>query len=490
MARRSTQPDERRKRWIRWLPLAALILAGVYLLSIHPATSFVGGIVYLLAGWAIPSALNLVLAVWVALLPRMRGLLRIPLGVLVSFVIGMNTLLPAVLLPSAPPPVEMVVIRPVPAVPGLAVDARLIPVDPRNPYNMAIEPSPLGLDIGGDEGCMCMYWVAHNRAWRDQVQAVINDRHFRDGDGAHLFSSQFPDSAPYNKIVHFSVGFAQLGARHDLIDMTVDVYQGFDKVASYRQHDLPVETGLLGRGYALLNGRFLQNSWGMLIHRNFWTLLLHDRLQGGRPAAPFKDFLAKAMPNVPWHDPAGDTPMATAGGKAYPQPASLLPPVPASPGVKTLVVSPEPGAGVDWVLVSTNDNEGALGYNCDVAALPDGTGHFVARIDMDHPSGPTGGCDWHPERVEVRLFSNGFYVGDDLLPEETVRDNGVYRSFCESQRKVFPAASGLRLPPLCTPNDIGTWGTAHEAEIRSNPEWRVIDLMVKVGGNRPYGGPL
>lgn len=71
------------------LPAIAFGLVLLYFVSLHPATGFLGGAFFLLLGWwFIPSAINLLLAAWLASLFKVHKTLRAAIFVAASFFFG------------------------------------------------------------------------------------------------------------------------------------------------------------------------------------------------------------------------------------------------------------------------------------------------------------------------------------------------------------------------------------------------------------------
>ncbi len=454
-----------RKRSLFWPPCVAFLLVVLEFLAIHPASGFLGGLFYLLFGsWVIPSAVNIILSVWVASLFRIHWVPRLLIGVFVSFLLGVNTSLPVLLHRGGPPSADVVITRALPATHSLAVDTRILITNTGISDDQTLAPP--GVYVGGDEGCGCMYWVSNSASYPVQIQKLINERKFSDEDDQYQFSDQLPNVAPYNKIVHFAISFAPSSVqRKGLLDMTIDVYQGYDKVASYRQRELPIEMqGPLGRDSKLLNGHFRANVWGILLHHNFWAAILPDDLQRPDYVASFAGFLARALP------PAATIEVSSAGGGSVEMPATARPmvtepPLDPSAIIKTMKITTEKDSAVDWVTVSTHPY--LIGRACisgtdavkgsdvtdtrlkdrNVAANREHDGSFEARIRTDPPLRLAQGCQWNLD-VRIRFYSKGAVVGDAFVGQDLLRGNGVYEGTCISEGVDY-AGSKPNYPPLC-----------------------------------------
>lgn len=487
-----------RKRLLYWLPLTALMLVALQFLAIDPVSSFLGGLFYLLFGWwVVPTAVNVLLATWVALIFRIHLGLRILLGVSVSFLLGVNTELPNLLHLNVLPPADAVVIRPLPVTHSLAVDTRMVAVNSDIPHDLLLVPP--GIRLGGNEGCGCMYWEASASTYPYRIQGIIDKRGLSVVPGRYQFSDQLPDVAPYNKIVHFIIRFSPSQAgRDDFVDMAFDVYQGHDKVAMYRQPHLPVAVKqVIGRAGGLLNGHFVANVWSTLMHQGVWTTLLHDRLQGNDYAAPFESFLQQALP------PA--TPSASSAGVAPADtPVAVLPMKIAQPPpdphatVRTLKITTERDSAVDWVTVSAipqvaeplcssqermaADSTGtadSILKEQHVAADRESDGSFEAHIVTDANFKRIKGCQYRLF-VTVKFYSEGTVVGDAEVDQDLFRGSGIYEGTCISERVDHPRAK-YHWPALCSTKRSNSMDEQKaEQVVRSFETNHVFDVRVEL----------
>jgi hypothetical protein len=292
-----------RPRWeqqlLKLLPILVIMFVALFCFFVSPASGFLGGLGYWIFGWMFPSLINLLAAGWLALLPRVQLSARMAIFAVASFVLGINTALPGLFEGRDLPQVESTVLRIVPLVPSLPVDDRLLVAVPKNKLDHAFPPTPLGVGIGGNEGCGCMYFV-HGERGRDyynQVQYVIRQRKVRSVSGVHFYA---PDRDANPPIVHFDYETARSGTKQGVVDITVNVYEGQERVATFTQRNLPsmhLEGASLGRREALNNGHFLAYCASFLAHRNFWMVALAPYLTIDVEEA-FKAFLNKTMPEA------------------------------------------------------------------------------------------------------------------------------------------------------------------------------------------------
>lgn len=489
---------DRRARMLFWLPVTTFMLVALQFFAVHPASSLFGGFFYLLFGWwVLPTAVNVLLAVWVAAIFRGPWALRILLGVFVSFMLGVNTALPNLLHLNDLPPTDEVVIRPLPVTHSLAVDTRMVVVNPDIPYDRQIVPP--GVDLGEDEGCMCLYWMASAPTYPYRIQELINKRNLSSVPGQYQFSNQLPDVVPYNKIVHFVVRFSPSPAgQDDFVDMAFDIYQGYDKVATYLQRQLPIAAKeVRGRGASLLKGHFVANVWSTLLHHGLWTTLLHDRLQPDDYAVPLESFLGQALPpamqgtfssaEVPADLPAAHLPMKIA--QPTPDPRATI---------RTLKINTEKGSAVDWVTVSAIPlaTESACSSGARVATDAAGTtdtvlkaqhlaadresdGSFEARIATDASFKRIKGCQYRLI-VTVKFYSKGVVVGDAEVDQDVFRGSGVYEGICISARVDRPIGKFPMLASCSPKRSDPADELKTQRQIRSFSSNHVFDIRVEL----------
>jgi hypothetical protein len=489
---------DRRKRLLYRLPFLAFMLVVLQFIAIVPASSFFGGFFYLLFGWWIlPTAVNVLLATWAALIFRTQWVLRIILGVSISFLLGVNTALPSLLHLNDLPPPDAVVIRPLPVTHSLAVDTRMVVVNSDIPRDLLLVPP--GIDLGGDEGCGCMYWWASAPMYPYRIQGLIDKRGLSVVPGQYQFSDQLPDVAPYNKIVHFIIRFSpSRAARDDFVDMAFDVYQGRDKVATYRQRQLPVAVKeAMGRGEGLLNGHFVANVWSTLMHQGFWAMLLHDRLQRDDYVAPFESFLQQALPPAMQGASSAGEVLAKMPAAALPMKIAQPPPDPHAT-VRTLKITTEKDSAVDWVTVSAipEATEPACSSQARVAADAAGAtdtmlkgqhlaadrkadGSFEAKIATDAEFKRIKGCQYRL-RVTVKFYSKGAVVGDAEVEQDIFRGRGIYEGTCISERVDYPNVK-FHMLATCSPKSSDpTDELKRQRQIRSFASNRVFDIRVEL----------
>ena len=286
------------------LPGIALTLMFLFVYALHPVSGALGGTFYFLFGsWFIPSAINLLLSAWIVLLIRVSRAWQAVLFVAVSFLLGMNTLLPALIRPNPKPVSSSEILRVLRIPKDMIVDGGLMtPRLPDEIFNTSA-PSALGVRVGSNEACMCMWFTppeGDSSEW--QVWHVIN-AYLRRRDrleGPTYLDLKVGDSVikMRDKAVgraHFDVRFTR-SATPNAVNLLLTVYDGLDATAVYKQADIPVLDILPRQPHAngLEREHLYQNALSMLVRHNFWVFFLDSRMSGFSPG-PLKAFLGRAV---------------------------------------------------------------------------------------------------------------------------------------------------------------------------------------------------
>ena len=279
------------------LPSIAVVLAALYVGSLHPASGAFGGAFYLLFGsWFIPSAINLLLSAWIVSFIRVRRVLRALLFLAASFLLGMNTLLVPLLRPNPIPVSSSEIFRVIRISQSMRVDQGWMTPALPDEVSDTSAPSALGVQVGQNEACMCMWFtppVGESTDW--QIWHVIN---------AYLHRREMIESTNYliptmrNMALggaHFDVTFTP-GATPNTVNLLLTIYDGLDVTAKFRQLAIPVWSTLppKAHGSGLGGKNFYRNVMSMLVRHNFWVFYLDSRMSGFSPE-PLKAFLSRAV---------------------------------------------------------------------------------------------------------------------------------------------------------------------------------------------------
>ncbi|WP_041633661.1 hypothetical protein [Magnetospirillum gryphiswaldense] len=248
-----------KRKYLAGLPIAAMALAALYVFGLHPASGMSGGTLFLLVGWAIPSLLPLLLALWAALSCRCGVLLRLGAFALVLVLASVNTHLPALVGQIlATKNSEWQVDRQVER------DDRYSFVQQENAPVLALaQPILPRVTWHGSERCMCLYLRGNGdalyRAGLDDFfgkSALIN---VADGYGLHFEVTANPDERTGTVTVQFRD------------------QQGI--AATFRQHGIPLIPALQDLGGDGLRGtNIATHGVDLLLHDNIVLTLLSSWL--------------------------------------------------------------------------------------------------------------------------------------------------------------------------------------------------------------------
>ena len=251
-----------------------------------------GGFVFILIGWAIPSAINLLLSAWIVSYVRAFWSLRLAVFLIVSFLLGVNLSLPNLVGKGPPRLVTVDILRPIAVTADTPLDDRLMVVS-QSPLNATPAPSPLGVNVSADEGCGCMYFRYDGRDYYNQLKDVVE----RVSQVRRNKRYYFFEPPRFTNAIHFDVEFTQSVAAGHMVDVTVNVYDGLQKTATYSQYNLPVpaiDEQSVGRRKPLMSDHFYEYCASILMRQNFWMWMLEDRLRG-KPISAFEGFLSSAL---------------------------------------------------------------------------------------------------------------------------------------------------------------------------------------------------
>jgi hypothetical protein len=271
----------------RNLLLGAAGSAALYFIALHPWTGAIGGVLFWIVGSWLPTAFIVLLSLGLAFLLPVSLRVRLPVALVLSFLFGINTALPEL--------------------PGLLgyrndaswqVLAKVPPVEhPRDAIRIKRRPwpplfaHPLApqLRVGGDEGCMCMYF-RETTIYSDEVQATqlrVSGRRATMADYARS-----SDPTQEQRDVHLDVMFWQnekgYSTRIELVDHG-------KPVARFDQHGIPLSAVVerKGLGREKLAENFWENAAHLFARDNAWSIIV-DRIASYYPERQVEDFLREA----------------------------------------------------------------------------------------------------------------------------------------------------------------------------------------------------
>lgn len=254
-----------------------MALAALYIFGLHPASGMGGGTLFLAIGWAIPSLLPLLMALWAALSCRCRLPLRLGVFAISLLLASVNTHLPVLVGQMlAAKKSEWQVDRQVER------DDRYSFVQQENAQVLALaQPLLPRVSWHGSERCMCLYLRSNGdalyRAGLDDFfgkSALINDT---DGYGLHLSYEVSPN--PDERTGTVTVQFRD--------------QQGV--AATFRQHGIPLIPAPLDLGGDGLRGtNVATHGADLLLHDNVGLTLLSSWLPSYFDRQGFAAFMEAA----------------------------------------------------------------------------------------------------------------------------------------------------------------------------------------------------
>ncbi len=252
----------------QWFLVSGLVLIGIYFGSIAAAP-----IVYLLVGSAFPSLINLSLSAWAVSFTRptvLRCLLFIP----VSFLLGLNIFLPTFLQTLvAHPQIEQIVYRKVRLDPSLtSLRLETEKNGGRFVYFVA-NPLTSPVEVGGDEGCMCMYFKIvggyYLLGFERQLTLSTGKRWAQAGDIFKLAHRAIPE---------VSFWFDTYPIKNDAVDVVLEIRDKDGTASKFIHRNVRIIPSEMeqraSRSAGLHNGYLISNASWILIGGSFWNFQL------------------------------------------------------------------------------------------------------------------------------------------------------------------------------------------------------------------------
>ena len=269
-----------------WFFGAGGMSAVVFLLALHPATGFLGGLVYWLTAWALPSIMVIALALGLGWLVPVPLAARIGISVVFSFVLGLNTSLPVFAdLVGYKPAVSSEVRRAAVWSAGRhpVVDVKKRPWGP-----IFVVPFGPRVRVAGDEGCACMYFLdAANALYSDRVIATLFDAVGERG-GVYAGSA----SERMDVYIDLTVWKEPDGFR-----ALVEFFDHGEKIAAFAHRRIPFRalTDRAGVGRERLGDNFLENAFDILLHDNIFSYLFNAVAPEYFPEPELRTFFRQAI---------------------------------------------------------------------------------------------------------------------------------------------------------------------------------------------------
>ena len=262
--------------------------AVVFLAALHPVTGLIGGLVYLVTGWALPSIMVIAFALGLAWLVPASLAVRVGIAVVLAFVLGLNTLFLAFGdLLDYNPAVSSDVRR---AVMWSAERHAVVNVKKRPWGAIFVVPFGPRVRVGGDEGCGCMYFLdAADALYSDRVVATLFDV-----VGERGGVTDYTGSTPERADVHIDLTFWE---EPDGFRALVEFFDHGEKIAAFVHRRIPLHalTDRTGVGRERLSDNFFENAFDILLHDNIANDLVNAVAPEYFPERELRAFFLQAI---------------------------------------------------------------------------------------------------------------------------------------------------------------------------------------------------
>lgn len=269
----------------------ALASSLVFLLTLHPITSWPGGLIFLLIGWAIPNFFLLALCTGIAALFSRSRQIQLVAFLSALFILGINTDLPRMITLMNYKETTKMEIRSVAQLSNQKypfVNVQYAPW-PR----VYTKPFGARVQIGGDEGCGCFYF-------KDAEDTIYSDRAI---DALKVLNNKNTPvmredtfSNYKDNDIHMNLSFYPYKTENKLL-MVAEIYEAGSKTAEFLHEDIPssidIERNGVGRDRIMEN--FFENAFDILLHDNFISHLMNAVLPSYFPQKAIDKFFKEAV---------------------------------------------------------------------------------------------------------------------------------------------------------------------------------------------------
>lgn len=255
----------------------------IYIISLHPVSGIWGGIVFFIIGWAIPTITNCLLAYFLLLFfpEKLFKLLKFFIFVLLSFILGVNIRIPyifTIFYSYHIPEINSIkIIHPLFNSPGPAYfnSGKLeFKID----GHIKLKKSFFGsVTIGGDEGCMCLYFKEPCNPLRERGWGIFDKL---GAIGANSINYRFDQIIPNND------GIVVYTTIKDVKGGNITVQSTFPKGLGYT--DTSFDHGRGDRSH--FKKYFWRYMFFNLINDNIWQKYL-SRLEKTKVSDPLESLL-------------------------------------------------------------------------------------------------------------------------------------------------------------------------------------------------------
>lgn len=245
--------------------IQAVLLSVLYIVSLHPISGFIGGIVFFFTGWAIPTIVVFLIALWIASFFK-EGNAQIIAFTIAFIAIGLNSkIIDVIDLLTFDPDTNWHVERPID--PGRE-ESYHIQTEKNIRGEIIARPTLPFVEVGGDEGCGCMYFKKNRDAnYYSRISWAIHK------------PSIFYSSMPVEKSTEWETAFSyaeEMEEGNKTAKIVFKIHDSDGVAAYFIQKGLPV-FDIKSRG-TILGSKFCTNTMDVLLHGNIVTTLFSKLL--------------------------------------------------------------------------------------------------------------------------------------------------------------------------------------------------------------------
>lgn len=245
--------------------ILTLVLIAIYFFSLHPYSGSGGGIFFLLTGWAIPTILNLSITYFLVILffDKLSKRIKYLAFIATSFIIGVNIKLVDIF-DFKVENHKVNIVKPLHTFTSSSIFTPEF-------HEINLKTSPFdSFKIGGDKGCMCLYFEPPISLLESSIKAMID---INDQSHNNLISRCFIPEYATHQITYES----KLIKRKVYLKTTIrDQREGHIVIESIYPSSLVFinEFEKIDRAKILDQPFFWKHVSLMLINRNFWQKIL------------------------------------------------------------------------------------------------------------------------------------------------------------------------------------------------------------------------
>jgi hypothetical protein len=274
----------------------AAAAALIFLLSLHPSTGLLGGIIFLLLGWALPTLFDILLALGLAYLLPANLAARAMLALVLWFGLAGNSSLPLLFhVFSYSPSFAVEIIRVV----SWTDNPRFNTMDVKHQPWAPIFVHPFGprVRVGGDEGCGCFYFLEpkaelYSDLVVDTIFQIVGKR------GAVVEYQKIGNPAREMEDRHIDLNFWQQESGFSAI---IEVFDHGTRIAVFRHSGIPLHALVqpTGIGRDKFSENFTMNALDLFLHDNLWTAMMNGVAPVYFPTRKLSTFFIEALGPFP-----------------------------------------------------------------------------------------------------------------------------------------------------------------------------------------------